>query len=269
VSEGRPLSQVERSIILREFAAESRIVGGAAWFLALVMTPACLALARLGFRKEGWLENYAAVLCLLLSLMSLLPLLLRRRKIAGAPSGLRAVTVHDLCKCVLHGGDPVHAVHYVGPYRVQLRPGWLAFWPEGQRASVELCFPPSQVGETWSAAALVSLPGIDIESWQRHLPPKRRGAVAFGIAAAGLTVTVVAAALLGDRGYWSEVASSGSARSVTALALVLFAAVVTLASGCIAWRRLRTYGVSVEKWAQSVRDDGRRQLHERDQVPPT
>jgi hypothetical protein len=179
----------------------------------------------------------------------------------------RAVTVHDLCKCVLHGGDPVHAVHYVGPHRVQLRPGWLAFWPEGQQASVELCFPPSQAGETWSDAALVSLPGINIESWQRQAPPGRRGAVPFGIAAAGFTVTVVATAVLGDRGYWAEAASSGSARSLTALALVLVAAFVTLASGYLAWRRLRPYGASVEKWAESVRDDGRSQLDERDQAP--
>jgi hypothetical protein len=269
VSEGRPLSQLERSVILREFRAETRIVGAAAWFLALVLTPAFLALARLGFRKGEWLGNYAAVLCLLCALISLLPLLLRRRKVAGAASELRAITVHDLCKCVLHGGDPVHAVHYVGPHRVQLRPGWLAFWPEGQAASVELCFPPSQAGETWSAAALVSLPGIDIESWQRHAPPRRRGAVPFAIAVAAFTVTVVGTAVLRSSGYWAEAASGGSARSLTAFALVLAPAVVTLLSGYLAWRRLRPYAASVEKWAGSLGKDERGRLDKSDQAPPT
>lgn len=202
----RTLRPEEHAVISREFRADARIVRVFSWLIALLVPP-CLALAVRAFSEGGWFGALVGFLTILLALLCLLPLLMRRRTVAAAPYQLRAVTVHDRCETRLDSGDPTHAAHYVGPYRVLLRPGWLAFWPEGQDATVELCFPPKDVDATWVGAAVVSLPGIDIRKWSKYRPPKPRGVVASYVSVFCFSLTVVCGIFIFSEGYGAEVAS--------------------------------------------------------------
>src|SRR5690606_8325005 len=86
-----------------------------------------------------------------------------------------------------------HEHLYVGPFRVALRRGWHEFWPEGQVVRAELCLPPVDLGATWAAAVVVSLPGIDIQTWHVMPPPKPRPWLLMVAVLSGLfaVVTVV------------------------------------------------------------------------------
>lgn len=195
ITGSRSLNPVERDVVMRELrndargmrymsvfvAATALFFGGAAyaavgrgWWLMAIM----LGVSSLAFGGLAWLMW---------------------GKRASAPSEPAVLSGEGLCK-THHSGK--HSNLRVGSYRVALRAGWQAFWPEGQVVKVELCIPPASVGATWAGAVLVSLPGIDITTWHKRSPPK----APLGLMLTTLVsfmVTLVIGTVLVSNGTWA------------------------------------------------------------------
>lgn len=164
----RPLSVLERQVVTRELQADARGMRFMGYFLAV----AAVVLAGLTyamFEREGWLMSlFVGATSVTFGWMSFV--ILQKRTWSGARK-LQAFEAELLCE-TRRTDKQEHL--YVGEFRVALRRGWYEFWPEGQVVRVELCLPPIDVGATWVAAAVVRLPGIDIQTWHDLPPPPPR-----------------------------------------------------------------------------------------------
>lgn len=163
----RPLSAVEREVVLRELQADARGVRIVGYGLAL----AALTFGAFTFGIAGRGEWLLALGC---GTLSATTAWMSRVTLGKRTYGAPELTVfRAVLRCETRR-TPKDAHLYVGPFRVLLRSGWLEFWPEGQVVRVELCLPLTSQGTTWAAAVVVSLPGIDIQSWRDQPPPNAR-----------------------------------------------------------------------------------------------
>jgi hypothetical protein len=248
----RQLTAKEAAVVLREFrvdACSMQLLGWSCLAFGL-LSAGCVPFA---FAETEWLLAVcAAAMAVPLFLLARLILFGRRRRVAHGSPTLRAHRAEAFCETRKEGsGNRARRVNYVGSYRVALRAGWGAFWPDGQVAEVELCFPEG-FSLTHFSAAVVALPGIDIGRWLRRPPPSRAGFWwSFGCAVVGGVFTVVSVLEL-LRGERLEQAAGPETSLVWLVAALGLSSVV---SGVAAATLQRRYQRDLQRWAEAIRRD--------------
>lgn len=192
----RPASPIEREVVSRELrrdARATRFMGGFVGVAAVVFA---------GFTYEALNRGWWLMVAMVGAISAAFAWMGWRMwsKRSFALPELEVLSMELLCKTHRSGK---HSHHAVGPFRIALRPGWPAFWPEGETVRVELCLPPSSLGTTWASAVVVSLPGIDIPAWTK-LPPPRPPLWLMLVCVLSGVATIIAGVILFDGDTWEQ-----------------------------------------------------------------